>query len=128
MANTYLKAMYNFVEKVKPKINPENASLNELVLLEHLKMVERIIGTAGGTTPRTFETNEIHSIYNKTAELCLNTKQHGYVKELNQSLNEAYDFVINKFNPMKSQYNATMQKGFEFLKELHSLRVKLEKS
>ena len=128
MANTYLKAMYNFVEKVKPKINPENASLNELVLLEHLKMVERIIGTAGGTTPRTFETNEIHSIYNKTAELCLNTKQHGYVKELNKSLNEAYDYVINKFNPMKSQYNATMQKGFDLLNELHSLRVKLEKS
>lgn len=128
MANTYLKAMYNFVEKVKPKINPENASLNELVLLEHLKMVERIIGTAGGTTPRTFETNEIHSIYNKTAELCLNTKQHGYIKELNQSLNEAYDFIINKYNPMKSQYNATMQKGFDLLNELHSLRVKLEKS
>ena len=126
MANTYLMAVYKFVKRVKPQISPETASLNELVLLEHLKMVERIIGSADDTIPRSFETNEIHSIYNKTAELCLNTKQHGYIKELNQSLNEAYDYVMNKFNPMKTQYNATMQKGFDLLNELHCLRVKLE--
>ena len=127
MANTYLRAVYKFVEKVKPQINSENASLNELILLEYIKMVEKIIGTAADAAPRNFETNEIHNIYNKIAELCLNTKQHRYIKDLNQSLNESYDYIINKFNPMTSQYNATMQKGYELLNKIHNLRLKLEK-
>ena len=125
MANTYLRAVYKFVEKIKPQINPESASINELILLEHLKRVEKIIGVANGTIPRRFETNEIHEIYNKTAELCINTKQHSYIKELNKSLNDAYDYVINQFNPMTSQLESTMQKMYKFSSEIHDLRVKL---
>jgi len=128
MANTYLRAVYKFVEKVKPQINPENASLNELILLKYLKFVEKIIGSDKESVQRSFTTQEIHKIYNKTAELCLNTQQHNYIKELNKSLNESYDYVINKFNPMTSQLQTTMQKCYGLLDELHKLRVKFEKS
>ncbi|MBO6087768.1 hypothetical protein J6P92_05415, partial [bacterium] len=68
-----------------------------------------------------------HSIYNKIADACLNTKQHKYIKELNASLNEAYDYIVMKFNPMHSAYNTAMQRGYELLGQLHSLKIMLEK-
>ncbi|MBO6088221.1 hypothetical protein J6P92_07770, partial [bacterium] len=43
MANTYLMAVYKFVKKIIPQINPEKASLNEMVLLEYLKKTMEII-------------------------------------------------------------------------------------
>ncbi len=125
MANTYLRAVYKFVKHIKPQINSETASLKELVLLEYVKMVEKIILNDDGTISRTFTTDEIHNIYNKTAELCLNTNQHKYIKELNESLNDAYDFVINKFNPLTSHFDRTVGNGVRVLSKMQELISKL---
>ncbi len=127
MANTYLIAVNRFIKKIKPQIDPKTASLKEQVLLKYIEMVEQelVMDVGGEIVPRQFTTYDIHNIYNKTAELCINTNQSVYIKELNSCLDEAYDFVIKQFNPLNSKISASVGNSYKLLSQMQDLIFKL---